>query len=347
MSALAPRPELMILLADCKDALRDDGIRLILADWLEENGTPADQPRAELIRCQIEYDRQPAEEPTRNSHGRQARALLQRHGRAWLGDLAPWARNWSCQRGLLGIEATIASLRGRAMGALAQTETWAWVEEVSVVGAIDDDIGCLYNSPLLGGPCALGFRHSQLGDAGAQSLGRAPWIERIARLDLGQQILTGRGIESLLNAANLRRLRELDLSGSQLDADCAARLSASRCAGQLERLILWGNPLGDSGMIDLVLDRSLTRLRLLDLRGIRMGDRGVTALARCSAFSALRVLHLTNNSIGPDGAAALADSPYLGQLELLALWGNRVGEQGASALRKRFGTRVHVSPVGT
>ena len=80
MSA-APRPEVLALLADCKEHPEEDGLRLILADWLEENGSPPDQARAELIRCQVQLARLPAEEPARSELGRRARWLQQRHRR--------------------------------------------------------------------------------------------------------------------------------------------------------------------------------------------------------------------------------------------------------------------------
>src|SRR5262245_49641697 len=45
------RPELLGLLAACKESPDDDAPRLILADWLEEHGEPE---RARFIRLQLE-----------------------------------------------------------------------------------------------------------------------------------------------------------------------------------------------------------------------------------------------------------------------------------------------------
>src|SRR4051812_41868891 len=48
--AAAPRPELLGLLAACKERPDEDGPRLVLADWLEENG---ESDRAAFVRAQV------------------------------------------------------------------------------------------------------------------------------------------------------------------------------------------------------------------------------------------------------------------------------------------------------
>ena len=48
--AAVPRPELLGLLAACKERPDDDGPRLVLADWLEENG---ESDPAAFVRAQV------------------------------------------------------------------------------------------------------------------------------------------------------------------------------------------------------------------------------------------------------------------------------------------------------
>jgi uncharacterized protein (TIGR02996 family) len=48
-----PRPEVLAFLRDAKENPRDDPPRLILADWLDENGDEIDRARAEFIRIQL------------------------------------------------------------------------------------------------------------------------------------------------------------------------------------------------------------------------------------------------------------------------------------------------------
>src|SRR6516165_8198243 len=48
----AVRPEIRVFLEDIKSHPEDDTPRLILADWLQENGTPDEAARGELLRIE-------------------------------------------------------------------------------------------------------------------------------------------------------------------------------------------------------------------------------------------------------------------------------------------------------
>jgi uncharacterized protein (TIGR02996 family) len=349
MSSEPARPELLALLADCKEHPDQEGLRLILADWLEEHGTSLDQARAELIRAQIEHERLQPDDPARKVQFSRARQLQQRHGRAWLGPLAEWVpEEWVCDRGLLAVAVTVPALRSRALGELASSEAWAWVELVCIKGARDVDIARLAASPLLAGPTSVAFLHpSDLGPAGAQALAQAAWMDRIVGLDLGRQELTPRGLQVLFASPHLGRLRQLDYPVAHLTPECLEVVAASAVARRLERLGLWGNDMGDDGVAALLDPATFSRLQVLDLHANLIGDAGASTLAGCPALAALRRLDLRDNRIGSAGAAALASSPHLSSLKALLLWGNPVGADGARALNERFGPRVHVSPVGS
>jgi uncharacterized protein (TIGR02996 family) len=83
----------------------DDGLRLILADWLEESGQ-AD--RAAFVRLQVEEARLPWEDPRRPEWQRRAQQLLVAHRDEWLG---PW-RRFVCEfrRGLLHVKVKASHL---------------------------------------------------------------------------------------------------------------------------------------------------------------------------------------------------------------------------------------------
>jgi uncharacterized protein (TIGR02996 family) len=347
MSAANPRGAVLALLADCKENPSEDGFRLILADWLDENGDGLDQARAELIRCQISYGCLPIDDPSRDGHGRRARWLQQRHGKAWLGPLAPWGENGCVQRGLVALMLTVVSLRSKALAELAGGEAWAWVEELQVTHADDHDFRHLTSSPLLRALSAIGFQRSQIGPAGAQALAQMPWLGRIARLDLSLNPVGDAGLLRLLRSPHLTRLRELALDNASLLTEAGGVLAQAGCAARLDRLSLSGNHLGDPGVVGLTRHAPLAGLRFLNLRGNGLRDLGAEALARAESLPALRVLDLRDNGIGPRGAAALAESPRLAGLERLVLYGNPVGADGAARLVGRFGGRVHVSPVGS
>jgi uncharacterized protein (TIGR02996 family) len=313
--ASAPRGHVLALLADIKENPDQDGLRLILADWLEEYGDALDQVRAELIRCQIHHAQLPASVPERHTAGRRARWLMQKYGPAWLGPLEQWLSGWTFCRGLLSVSVSIESLRGQNMALLAASETWAWVDEIHLLGAGDADIARLRGCALLESVRCVGFRRSTLRTAGVQALSGLPMA---------------------------RRWRGLDLSGCPL-GDAGVNRGEWRIEfplPKLQQLILWGNRLGNEGI------RRLARggwghLRYLDLRGNQIGDEGAEALSAWATLFSTRHLDLSDNQIGPRGANALARSHFLEQIESLALWGNPLGQDAVTRLRERFGSRLH------
>src|SRR5262245_47497655 len=76
----------------------DEGLRLVYADWLEENG---DLAHAELIRVQCALERLPAQSPQRYALQTRERELLRKHERSRLGPLRGGVNSWTFRRGLL------------------------------------------------------------------------------------------------------------------------------------------------------------------------------------------------------------------------------------------------------
>src|SRR5262245_14711365 len=99
-SPSADRAEMARLLEAAKADHRDDGPRLALADWLEENGAEADRARAEVIRRQLDTD---SGGPDWSMAVEQ---LRQRHVREWVaGHRGFFKRRLPrCGRGLLVAE---------------------------------------------------------------------------------------------------------------------------------------------------------------------------------------------------------------------------------------------------
>jgi len=85
--------ELSALICACKENLDDDLPRLVLADWLEENG---DADRAAFIHLQCESAANLAKrvwvkgETYYDHEGKLAWDLLHANQHRWVGDLAPW-----------------------------------------------------------------------------------------------------------------------------------------------------------------------------------------------------------------------------------------------------------------
>lgn len=101
----------------------DDGPRLVYADLLSENG----DPRGEFILLQVERERTGMPVSAREQE------LLKKHGKAWLGDLAPvlsWGKGYSSttfRRGFVAQADIILSV-GKKLQPLLGSEAWATVE---------------------------------------------------------------------------------------------------------------------------------------------------------------------------------------------------------------------------
>src|SRR5690349_8945353 len=66
------------------DAPADDTPRLVYADWLEENGEPA---QAAFVRGQVELARLPPRAPRRAALAAELKAVAVRHARDWVAPL--------------------------------------------------------------------------------------------------------------------------------------------------------------------------------------------------------------------------------------------------------------------
>jgi uncharacterized protein (TIGR02996 family) len=93
------RPEVIALLADAKQRPEDEGPRLVLADWLDEDGDP---DRAEFIRLQCglaPWAALQGDPTTREKAEARTEDLLARLGGGWLGPL--WTEGGRWHRGLI------------------------------------------------------------------------------------------------------------------------------------------------------------------------------------------------------------------------------------------------------
>ncbi len=326
------RPEVRAFLAAIKEEPDDLTARLILADWLEEH----DDPRGIFLRHQCHST---GKQGGRYDH--EMDAIRRRHEAVWLGGLAGHLDGWQFDRGLLRVTLAAAKLpppemspapirgvlrtvrhlfelmTGRAEGLeqeamleLAGTETWAWVETVSLRDADPQQLGDLLRSPLLQSVHCLDLTSSDLGDPGAMALAASP------------------------HAAHLRVLR-LDLCGIGV-AGIRALAESPHLAG-LRELYLGYNNAEDEGAVALARSPHLRQLRVLSLERNLIGCVGAEALATAPWLSRLRTLNLALNLIGSEGAAALASSPHLGGLSRLVLHENPLGSDGRSLLLTRFG----------
>src|SRR5687767_9906673 len=87
-----------------EDAPDDDAPRLVYADWLEEHG---DEPRAELIRLQVEAARLPDSDPRRAELAGRADQIRNARQPAWLSGLpASFIKGAVFERGFIRLLST-------------------------------------------------------------------------------------------------------------------------------------------------------------------------------------------------------------------------------------------------
>jgi uncharacterized protein (TIGR02996 family) len=258
----------------------EDAPRLIYADWLEEQGGPAEQARAEFIRVQIGLARMQEDDP--RARGLQAceKELLKKHKARWLKDMPAdlprrslvfhrgFFEELSCrpeawvnhaatlfaQHPIYRLRLTVNLDRHRA-GLLAVIPQLAHIRVLDLSGC-----------PLEDGPQAL---HILLA---------TPFFSHLKQLDLCQCQIGTRGLQTLLDMPALAHLQVLDLTANDIGPRGGEILGSSDRTASLKELSLADNPLVDAGARALCRSPYLDGLRRLDLRGVQFGKAAQTAL---------------------------------------------------------------------
>lgn len=311
------RPPVLALLQDSKQHPEDDTPRLVLADWLEEQG----DPRGEFVRLQIHRAALASDDLRQAELRRREAQLYQQYAFRWLGPLSDLAERPRFRRGFLWIEMSAGRLLDRNLTALTKSEAWAWVEGLKLNGLASLRRVLPVVLPLAAQVSALDLSRNRLGPEGARALAHSPHLAELTRLDLHWNELDDESAEALADSSHLGRLTVLNLFLNHLTGRGAAVLAQSP---------------------------HLARLIHLDLQANRLGSRGAEALAHSSQLTQLARLNLENNRIGPAGANELARSTSLNGLTRLGLAYNPLGADFTARLRRRFGAAVLLrQPFGT
>src|SRR5262245_59984508 len=93
-------PQLLVFLREIKDRPDDYLPRLVLADWLQDNG----DARGEFVHLQVRRARLSEDDPHAQAIRGRERTLLRKHALDWLGPLADFASGWSFERGFIHLE---------------------------------------------------------------------------------------------------------------------------------------------------------------------------------------------------------------------------------------------------
>ncbi len=365
-SPSADRSELLRLLDVAKADHWDDGPRLALADWLEENGGEADRARAEVIRLQLDTD---AGGP---DWALSVERLREKHVRGWVPTCRRLFRHKlpSCERGLL--VAGVAARMWREEDG-APDEAWAWVETARPASLQMSDMRPMMESRRMATVPRLDLAQDWLGmpvirlaldsmPRGVRALRLSAYADGLAllarslragleELDIGVNLAAPPPWAPLLRSEGVVGLRGLTLRNSQLDDGGAALLAGQAGMGGLRRLELAKARLTAAGIESL----AGLPLRRLKIHGGRFGLEALERLAAgaCGAsleeltlagfagggalpgpvrMPGLRRLTLSGCSLDAAAVAGLARSGLLAGLNELNLEWNPFGTDGVAAL---------------
>ena len=248
MSAVSAfHPELRILLADVKAQPEDDMPRLILADWLQDQG----DPRGELIHLQVVRTRLEEDDQRHHEMLRRERQILRRHALDWLGLLADRAAGWEFARGFINLVGRGPNLLVPDVFELAASDRFAWVEALVLVELAPEHVTQLAGSPLLTGLVRLDLYDMRLGNDGLARLLEAPDLVGLHTLRLVGTHLGERAVTTLARCPRLAQLRVLDLRRNRLGDAGAIALAESPHLARLTQLVVSCNGLSFPGLTAL------------------------------------------------------------------------------------------------
>jgi uncharacterized protein (TIGR02996 family) len=344
-----------------------DGPRLVLADWLEEQGA---SDTAELIRLQCELAHGTDQGLAWRAGKEREQELLQKHATEWLSPLERFQEPAT-------VFCPIAQLQTRLTTFLRHAERIFQVapllRDVHCVGYFGEEsrspvevsphipYGVILRLPAQEFPRLPRLLEDlQSLQADLEALSKQPALERLRSLNLnglllGAASLTSQPVQALVRAAlnflglgngiprnswvysllhspYWKNLSVLDLGGNLLDASALFALAEARHLQNLTTLRLQRNGLHGRGVEALVQTGLLGRLETLDLRENSLLAADVATLVDSQQAERLRTLDLSSNPIGLEGLFALIDSPHLEQLSDLRLRHTYLEPPGLAAL---------------
>jgi uncharacterized protein (TIGR02996 family) len=248
--AAPARPEVRVFLEDIKSHPEDDTPRLVLADWLQENGNVEEADRGELLRIEVLLSQMLDSDPRKDALRRRRGELRRRHLDLWLGPLIDHF-TWSFERGLLQLETRAEILLQPNVAALAVPQLCQWLESLKVRELRGPQVAGLIGSPYLPYVHTLDLSGNHLRPQGAAILAGSAAIAHLKTLLLAGTRLGPWGAEILASSPHLAGLTTLDLQDNRLGGRAAEHLARSPFLRNLVRLRLGDNGIGAQGQAAL------------------------------------------------------------------------------------------------
>lgn len=335
----------------------EDTPRLVLADWLDEQGDKPSAFRADLVRTHCRLARmEPWSPEWRELNDHWAKKLSPKFETQKAENKLPWAahlkgrvRAWALERGLVG-HLTLFSKRfvneGDSYFEQDPVRSVKFVKLDSAMGSVKPDV--LFQCEHLARVADVDFDGSGLADKALEQFGKSPHIAGLRSLGLGgNNNFTRAALPKLL--AKLPALTNLYLANNtHFKTGHADDLAKCAHLARVRVLNLSGTGLSAEGVAALVGSKHATNLTELSLQpqdeydeehGYALGPRGerATGLAICEALAAtehlgqLTDLNLNYANVGGEGAVNLAQA-HLPALKRLHLCENGLTRDGLKAL---------------
>lgn len=268
----APRAELIALLDAIKDNPDEDTPRLVLADWLDEQGNELDSERAAFIREDVAAAlarERGIKVPLRRPASSDAYGKPDARTRRWLGPAADLAERSGFERGLPGIVVHGMRLLRADVPELLAREEFAFVQSVVLFEAGGSRIEAMANRPE--------FKF-------------VPGITAAPMYAFGVHFA-----EKFFGSPNLTGLRQIVFRGINPGAAGTQVLADNPALSRLRKLSLYHNKLVDKAAAALAGSKHVTNLTYLNLSDNNIGDKGAESLAASKALANLLELDLTLN----------------------------------------------------
>lgn len=316
----------------------DDIVRLIYADWLQENGQPA---RAQFIRVQVAAAQAEPFSPQALKEEKTAAGLLDANPH-WRRALLKRAIRVEFARGFAERVYVDAAVFPRDAESLFAEEPVRAIQVMRYAGSVPVSLAPFFETPQLQQVARLDVTDLRMAPDEFALLSGSPHLMNLTDLCLrGNAVppdwlsdlltdpvgppLTGLDVFdlshlgprlALLFPSLLHRFKRLNIGHIRFSSQEIQRVLNSQCLKEIEELrIGWFASAAQEGALSHVNPGFVipwNHLRLLDLSGQRLGDEGaseiVKELCRRKEPSPLRWLSLAGTRLGADGVRALVRS---------------------------------------
>lgn len=303
--ARPPRLGLRPFLEDIRETPDDTSLRLILADWLEDQDNPEDSARAELIRLQCGQELAIAN----SRRQRREMELISAWSESWLGQLAERTLDWQFDRGLLRLNFGSNEFFSPEVEDVSRSEAFLWTDSIALHGFGYSAMERLAQDPRIAGVRELCIMQSSIGEVGLTHLAQSTHLGHVRVLRLAQARFGSRW-PTPQRWPTMPHLHTLDLSQNYME-DCDLQSVLTSELPKLRHLMLSFNNISDNCMTTMIDLPVLEHLESLNLSGNwQISDTTLTRLS----VSRLRKLDVSQSMPTPVGMRALGMMTTLEEL---------------------------------